>query len=116
MFKHKEAPQVESVDEQFEIKRIVSELEGLLADPWLKKSKTKKIDSIVYPRERDSWFTRALLVLEESTNFLLPENIDVARNEIRELIESIKSKHETDEVYCRKIQKLIKLALIELKD
>ncbi|MEK7159113.1 MAG: hypothetical protein AAB575_03220 [Patescibacteria group bacterium] len=116
MLKHAEAPQVNEADEQMEIKQIISELEILLADQWLKRVKAKDEDFIKYPQERNSWFTRSLFVLQDAVKFLMEDNARIFESKIQTLIESVKKKEEQDAVYVRKISELVKLALIELKD
>lgn len=116
MLKHAEAPRTNEADEQLELKQLISELELLLADQWLKRVKAKDEDFIKYPQERNSWFTRSLLVLQDAVKFLLEDNAGIFENKIKTLIDSIKKKEEEDAFYVKKISELIKLALIELKD
>ena len=116
MFKYKESPKGEEIDEQLELKQTVLELESFLADQWLNKVKAKERDFIKYPQERNSWFTRSLLVLQNALKYLTEDSARSLVDNINALIFSIKKSEEEDTVYVKKITRLIKLALIELKD
>ena len=116
MLKHAEVPRTNEVDEQLELKQVISELELLLADQWLKRAKTKDKDFIKYPQERNSWFTRSLFVLQNAIKYLTEDSARSLVDNTNALIFSIKKSEEEDTVYVKKITRLIKLALIELKD